>query len=261
MKRCRRDDSIGHIRDAAAADTCQGLGNGDVHRNRDQGTGRRRKSTRDPREDSGGQTPLLFEVHDLNEGNGGHADAVGPLDAHECARCRREARVTEQRPNERVGVGHCDDHQISSRGKPAHNSRRASSISSAKGAGPRSAHKPTKPRDTVGAAKGSAAWMTTSTGPVRLSTGSSSSMCRGSENRPRTLRTCATLEVYFTTAVSAAPRRSRARERPPRTGTFDAGVPRRRHARDHSVGSPLPRESGTLSHSIISERTRFSACE
>jgi len=61
---------------------------------------------------------------------------------------------------------------------------------------PRSAQRPMKPRAVLVAVGRSASWTTTSTGPVRSFTGSSSSMCRGSENRPRTLTACAMGQLY-----------------------------------------------------------------
>jgi hypothetical protein len=129
------NDSIRHVGDAVAADQRQRLGDGGVERNFDQGAGGRREGAGDPGEDARRNAALLFQINDLDEGNRGHADAVGAGDSHRRACRRRKSRTTQQRPNQGVRVRYGNNHQTSSRGKPAHISRRASSISSAEGQG------------------------------------------------------------------------------------------------------------------------------
>ena len=69
-----------------------------------------------------------------------------PLDSHSClcslAIVPRIATVAQQTPDDRMGIGNRAQHQMSSRWKLAHSSRRAWPISLADGAGPRSAHRP-----------------------------------------------------------------------------------------------------------------------
>lgn len=93
----------------------------------------------------GGHAALLLEIGNLCQGDGRHADLVV------CERClvdrelcrSREPGIGKQLPDNGVRIGHGHErHRGSSRGKLAQASRRASSISSAEGAGPRCARNP-----------------------------------------------------------------------------------------------------------------------